>query len=76
MTKEELAEELGYEKVKGAVVLASEQDGKFDIFIKEDELKEFWYKEETDMFYENTEKELTRLCDDEGKEVKEREKKK
>ncbi len=73
MTKEELAEELGYEKVKGAVIQANEQHHESDIFIKEADLKEYWYKDESEAFYENTEEGLTKLCDDEEKWAKERE---
>jgi hypothetical protein len=67
MTKEEVAEECGYEKVKGFVVLANEQPLTFDLFIHERELKEYWYNEVNGLFYEDTEDGLKKLCDDEEK---------
>ena len=67
MSKEDVAEECGYEKVKGTRILAREQHGKSDIFVKESELKGYWYNEESGLAYENTEEGLNRLCDDEQK---------
>ena len=61
MTKQEVAKECGYELKKGIVVLASEAITSSDIFYPEDEMKEYWYKDETEMFFENTEEGLEKL---------------
>jgi len=64
MTQEELAQKLGFEKVKGKIITAKEQTTSYDIFIKEDELEECWYNETMDLAYPNTKEGLKRLCND------------
>ena len=65
MTEEELAEGLGYHKVKGVVVEAGNNN--YDYFIPETEIKEYWFNEQTEIFFENTEEGLKELCDFEEK---------
>ncbi len=61
MTKQEVAQECGYELKKGIVVLSNEAVTSSDTFYSEDELKEYWYNNETEMFFENTEEGLEKL---------------
>ena len=62
MTKQEVAEECGYELKKGIVVMANEAITVRDTFYPEDEMKEYWYNETTDTFFENTKEGLDKLC--------------
>ena len=86
MTKEEVAEECGYEKKK-AVLQKDKGGNEFIVTPKEIErslpedglksepVKEYWFNNESEAFYENTEKGLTELCIEEGENAKSRVKK-
>ena len=72
MNLKELAEEAGYEIVKGYVVESGVEEGT-DYLVREDMFEEYWFNEESDMFFPNTKvglQELLAFEEDKKKQIR------
>ena len=54
MTREELAEELGYKKIRGFVATTNPHDIFYtELEMAKEQIKEYWYNEETQVWFDD-----------------------